>query len=167
MKPMASVCLLVAGLGLGGCASLPGREGPPAPVVEAGRQAGSGAEVGSGPPPAPPLERAPLQRSPLPDAEPPLGLPASSPAAGLLAEVDSAMAAGNLERAAAVCERALRIAPREGVLWLRLADIRLRQDRRDEALGFAQRAESLAAGDARLLRESRSMQARIRRQDNS
>ena len=77
------------------------------------------------------------------------------------------MAAGDLERAAAVCERALRIAPREGLLWLRMADIRLRQERLDEALGFAQRAASLAAGDARLLRESRRMQERIQSASDS
>lgn len=166
MTRLAAVCLLLASLGLASCASLPGREGPPAPVVEAGRQTGSGAEATGVPPVAAPRS-APLQRSPLPDAEPPLGLPASSPAAGLLADVDAAMAAGDLERAAAVCERALRIAPREGVLWLRMAEIRLRQERLDEAQGFAQRAESLAAGDARLLRESRRMLDRIRQQGDS
>lgn len=159
--------LLLLMLALGGCASLPGRDGPPAPVVEAGRQTGSGVESTGVTPPASIPGRAPLQRSPLPPAEPPLGLPAASPAAGLLAEVDEAMATGDLDRAAALCERALRIAPREGVLWLRMAEIRLRQVRLDEALGFAQRAESLAGGDARLLRASRGMQERIRQQAGS
>lgn len=166
MKRLAVSALLLASLGLGSCASLPGRDGPPAPVVEAGRQTRSGVEA-TGIPPVSAPRSAPLQRSPLPDAEPVLGLPAASPAAGLLAEVDAAMATGDLERAAAVCERALRIAPREGVLWLRLSVIRFRQERFSEALGFAQRAESLAAGDARLLRESRLMQERIRQQGDS
>jgi Flp pilus assembly protein TadD len=73
----------------------------------------------------------------------------------LLASVDAAMAAGDLDRAAALCERALRIAPRDGQLWLKLGTIRQRQGRTADARGFAQRALSLAGGDAQLERQSR------------
>lgn len=93
------------------------------------------------PPPGPPVLG--------PPAPPPPETPAT-PTSSLLAAVDAAMAAGELERAAALCERALRITPRDGNLWLKLATIRQRQGRLDEARGFAQRALSLAAGDARL-----------------
>lgn len=159
---MNSSCalLLLLVLSLVGCANLPTRDGPPAPVVDS--RGSTGSELPDVGPPVPP----PLQRSPLP-AEPPLSLPSSSPAAGLLAEVEEAMASGDLERAGAVCERALRIAPREGLLWLRMAEIRLRQQRLEEALGFAQRAESLAGGNMQLSRESRRMQERIRQQIDS
>lgn len=73
-------------------------------------------------------------------------LPAT-PSSTLLAAVDAAVAAGDLERAAALCERALRISPRDGYLWLRLATIRAQQGRRSEAAGFARRALSFAATD--------------------
>lgn len=142
-----------------GCANLPRRDGPPAPVVEIG----SGASVPASSRPqeavvSPPPAEAPLQRRPLSETTTSPELPQGTPAASLLVEVDAAMAAGNLERAAALCERALRIAPREALLWYRLAEIRYRQQRYDEALGFAQRAESLAAGNARLLRDSIRLQ---------
>lgn len=153
-----SVLLLLLLLLITGCANLPSREGPPAPVVEAG----SGLPV---PPPVrspqtvgPPVpDDAPLQRSPLPESSGP-DAPATTPTAALLREVDGALAAGDLDRAAALCERALRIAPREGLLWYRLAEIRYRQRRYDEALGFAQRAQSLAAGNTGLLDDSIRLQ---------
>lgn len=156
--------LLLLALGLVGCANLPSRDGPPAPVVES--RGSTGSDLPPAPVVGPPAPPPPIQRSPLP-VEPPLSLPSSSPAAGLLAEVEEAMASGDLERAGAVCERALRIAPREGLLWLRMAEIRLRQQRLEEALGFAQRAESLAGGNMQLARESRRMQERIRQQMDS
>ncbi|HHX81911.1 MAG TPA: tetratricopeptide repeat protein [Pseudomonadaceae bacterium] len=68
------------------------------------------------------------------------------------------MEAGDLERAAALSERALRIAPREALLWYRLAEIRYRQQRYDEALGFAQRAQSLAGSNSGLQRDSVRLQ---------
>jgi len=72
----------------------------------------------------------------------------STPEAALLMEVDAALAAGDLERAAAVAERAVRIAPRDANLWYRLANIRARQGRTDEAAGIARRAQSFAALDS-------------------
>lgn len=71
----------------------------------------------------------------------------ATPSSTLLAAVDAAVAAGDLERAAALCERALRISPRDGYLWLRLASVRAQQGRRSEAAGFARRALSFAATD--------------------
>jgi Flp pilus assembly protein TadD len=77
----------------------------------------------------------------------------STPSEALLLEVDAALANGDLERAAAVAERALRIAPRDPQLWYRLASIRARQGRSDEAVGIARRALSFATTDAALTRE--------------
>lgn len=71
----------------------------------------------------------------------------SGPAASLLASVDEALAAGELERAAALCERALRISPRDGYLWYRLASIHYRQQNYSEAIGFARRALSFSGSD--------------------
>lgn len=71
----------------------------------------------------------------------------------LLAGVDAAIAQGDLERAAALCERALRITPRDALLWYRLASVRAQQGRSSEAEGFAQRALSFSIGDAALTRQ--------------
>lgn len=154
--------LLLALTLLGGCASMIEPPARRAPVEELGRPVTpSRGEVG---PPAPETSTPPpLQRESLPPSGPPvLGPPlpqrpaAPTTATGSLLEaVDAALAAGDLERAAALCERALRIAPRDGQLWLKLGTIRQRQGRTADARGFAQRALSLAAGDQQLERQSR------------
>lgn len=68
----------------------------------------------------------------------------------LLQGVDSAIAQGDLERAAALCERALRISPRDAMLWYKLASVRAQQGRSNEAEGFAQRALSYSSSDQTL-----------------
>lgn len=93
-----------------------------------------------------PVAPAPITTSPAPAAP-------ETPSSGLLTSVDEAIAAGDLERAAAVSERALRIAPRDPQLWYRLASIRARQGRNEEAEGFARRALSFATADTALTRE--------------
>jgi tetratricopeptide (TPR) repeat protein len=109
------------------------------------------------------IENVPIQRRDLPPVE---SLPERSPAivnpapsapsapatasSTLLAGVDSAIAEGDLERAAALCERALRINPRDAMFWYRLASIRAQQGRPNEAEGFARRALSFAGNDASL-----------------
>ena len=90
--------------------------------------------------------------APAPAPMPMPGMPAT-PEAALLMEVDAALAAGDMERAAAVAERAVRIAPRDANLWYRLASIRARQGRTDEAAGIARRALSFAAPDTPVARE--------------
>jgi Flp pilus assembly protein TadD len=67
------------------------------------------------------------------------------------------MAAGQLEQAAALCERALRISPRDGHLWYRLATIRYQQERFSDAAGLARRAMSFAGPDAKLAEDSRRL----------
>jgi len=96
-----------------------------------------------------PIPVAPAPNTPMP-AMP--SMPAT-PEAALLMEVDAALTAGDLERAAAVAERAVRIAPREATLWYRLANIRARQGRTDEAAGIARRAQSFAAPDSPVARQ--------------
>lgn len=77
----------------------------------------------------------------------------TAPAMALLASAESAIAAGDLERAAALCERALRITPRDGYLWYRLAAIHYQQQKYDEATGFARRALSFAGSDQALTQD--------------
>ena len=93
--------------------------------------------------PSPTLSPAPAPTR-IPTPMPPAAT-AATPAASLLASVDSAIAAGDLEGAAATAERALRISPRDAYLWYRLAAIRYQQQRYSDADGFARRALSFAA----------------------
>jgi hypothetical protein len=85
-----------------------------------------------------------------------------SPAATLLTQVDEAIAAGQPDRAAALAERALRIAPRDPEVWYKLASIQFQQQRYADAEGSAQRALSFAGGNAPLARTINALLATIR-----
>lgn len=79
-------------------------------------------------------------------------LPPLSPAAqALLRQVESQQAQGQLDVAAATAERALRLAPAHPEPWLRLAGVRLAQQRGAEAEAMARRALSLG-GKTRAIR---------------
>jgi hypothetical protein len=103
------------------------------------------------PPPAEPAPETPRERA----------APPGTPASTLLASVDQAIADGDLERAAAVSERALRISPRDAYLWYRLASIRYQQQRYGEAEGFARRALSFAGNDGELSRDINGLLGQI------
>lgn len=150
--------ILLLSMGLVACAGV--YQLPP-PVQQQSREPESSQDPGQVPQVGPAV---PTQ--PLPPTEPrresvPLGPPApeapASPTSALQAAISEAMAAGELDRAAALCERALRITPRDAGLWLRLASIRQRQGRNDEARGLVQRALSLAAGNAQLELQGRAL----------
>ncbi len=144
--------LLVLGLGLASCALTP--RTAPVPVEDRAS------------PPAPPPEPEPAAPIPYPDSGPlpePLPLPAppaapersggTSPArppavVALLGRVDSAAATGNPAQAAAELERALRISPRDGDLWLRLARVRMQQKQWQQAEAVALKCISLPESDA-------------------
>jgi tetratricopeptide (TPR) repeat protein len=79
----------------------------------------------------------------------------------LLASVDQAMAAGDLERAAALSERALRISPRDAYLWYRLANIRYAQRQYSDAEGFARRALSFAGSNRELTQQINQLLAQV------
>jgi tetratricopeptide (TPR) repeat protein len=143
---------------LGACAS----SGPQAPattsspaVVRETAPAATSAPVISVPEPIR-VEPAPRPSTPAPVPEPaPQQRPSepATPASTLLASVDQAIAAGDLERAAALSERALRISPRDAYLWYRLANIRYVQRQYNEAEGFARRALSFAGNDRDLTQQ--------------
>jgi hypothetical protein len=162
---------------LSACAGLDGGRGIPAPVEDRANPSGQSLPA-SPPPPAsvpartnpartvvpgiddlPPRTVSPGLPTPLPAPVPlepaPPTVPAmpSTPSEALLLEVDAALAAGDLERAAAVAERAVRIAPRDAQLWFRLASVRAQQGRTDEAVGIARRALSFAAPDSPVARD--------------
>lgn len=111
-----------------------------------------------------PIRVEPAPRPSTPEPEPaPQQRPAepATPASTLLASVDQAMAAGDLERAAALSERALRISPRDAYLWYRLANIRYVQRQYSEAEGFARRALSFAGNDRELTQQINQLLAQV------
>lgn len=73
--------------------------------------------------------------------------PVSAAGASLLSESRAHQAAGRYELAAASIERALRIEPRQPILWLELGDLRLREGDYAQAESLGRRALSLAVGD--------------------
>jgi len=97
-------------------------EAPPAPA-------------GSVEPPSPPARTAP---------------PVSSATQTLLNQSRVHQAAGRYDQAAASIERALRIEPRQPVLWLELGNIRIKEGDFTQAEGMGRKALSLSAGDAAL-----------------
>lgn len=133
---------------LGGCVP-PGGTRAPAPKtpVPATRPA---------PPPAPapapvPTPEAPVTPSPAPPSAPVRVVPPVSPASqALLNESRSHSAAGRYPQAAASIERAIRIEPRQPVLWLELGNIRLKEGDYAQAESLGRKALSLSAGDAAL-----------------
>jgi predicted negative regulator of RcsB-dependent stress response len=66
----------------------------------------------------------------------------------------SEAAHGNLDRASASLERALRIEPLNPVLWQKLALVRLDQGLSRQAENLARKSNSLAEGDRRLRRKN-------------
>lgn len=88
---------------------------------------------------------------------PPAAPPEPSQNTAVLALYDQAKqqsAAGRLEAAGASLERALRIEPRNPVLWQELARLRLTQGQYRQAENLAAKSNALAGGDRRLRAEN-------------
>ena len=68
----------------------------------------------------------------------------------IVGQADQAEAAGDLERARASLERALKIDARNARLWLRLGELNLRAGDPAQALATAERARELAGSDEAL-----------------
>jgi Flp pilus assembly protein TadD len=83
--------------------------------------------------------------------------PASAATQALLTQSRAHQAAGDYEQAAASIERALRIEPRQPLLWLELGNIRLKEGDFAQAEGMGRKALSLSAGDAALTARSEQL----------
>ncbi|MDY6982529.1 MAG: tetratricopeptide repeat protein [Pseudomonadota bacterium] len=156
---MARLLLLALLASLTACTSLGPPPETPAPVEDR--------DVPGSTPPATVQPERPVVGPPLPpDFDPNRSTPQTpatpSPAASLLTQVDSAIAAGQLDRAAALAERAIRIAPRDAQAWYSLANVQFRQRRYPDAQGSAQRALSFARGNAQLERAINALLTNIR-----
>lgn len=150
--------------------------------------------------PAPPAGRAPVPASaprtepapvplpaptPLPPSEPaeaPTPAPAPPPAPptrtyklgaatqSLVTQANAQAERGDLDGAAGTLDRAIRIEPRNPLLWIELAKVRLEQKEAKQAEGYARKALSLATGDRRAQAEANkviaeSLQAQGRTQE--
>lgn len=76
--------------------------------------------------------------------------PVSAASQALLAQSRGHQSAGHYDQAAASIERALRIEPRQPVLWLELGNIRLKEGDYAQAESLGRKALSLSGGDADL-----------------
>jgi tetratricopeptide (TPR) repeat protein len=84
----------------------------------------------------------------------------SMPVAALLEEASRQEKAGDLTAAVGSVERALRIEPRNAHVWHRLASLRMQQGRHAMAVELAAKSNSLAGGDAELVRDNWRLMAR-------
>jgi tetratricopeptide (TPR) repeat protein len=107
----------------------------------------------------PPGPAAPVETREVPRSAP-AGTPVERPVVG--PPLPPAIAAGQLDRAAALAERALRIAPRDAQAWYKLASVQFAQKRYADAEGSAQRALSFASGNRQLTQTINALLATIR-----
>lgn len=68
----------------------------------------------------------------------------------LIDEADGLARSGNADKAAATIERALRIEPRNALLWHQLASVKLQQQQWQQAIAFARKSNALAADNRQL-----------------
>lgn len=116
-------------------------------VPETARPASPGAD-GTGP--------APISAAPKPARS-------GGAVVALLGQADRYRSSGDNSNEAATVERALRIEPNNARLWSRLADIRLQQQRPQQAEQLALKSIALASGDPRMQAGNWRLIARARR----
>ncbi len=87
-----------------------------------------------------------------------------SPVLALMKEADDSSASGRLDNAAATLERAIRIQPRNALLWQKLAEVRLQQHQPGLAEDLAKKSNILAKDNKSLIRNNWSIIADARRQ---
>lgn len=119
--------------------------------------------VPSQPPPIEPTE--PTVSPPPKKSEP---RPSSPAVAALTEEAEAAGKAGEWDLAAATLERAIRIQPRDPMLWHRLAEARLQQGQFQVAEDLAKKSNVFAGGDPEMARRNWRLiaQARGRKGDS-
>ena len=147
--------VLLAILFLGACTTIPG----PVPVEDRSRQAEREADTIPDEPAGAAEEQEPSSPSLAEEPDSGRGYPGEAPerktqdspaVVALLGNAEQSMASGNMDRAVASIERALRIDPKNPRLWQHLGRIRLQQKRWDQAIATARKSNLLAADDARL-----------------
>ena len=107
--------------------------------------------------PAPVVPSESKKRAPVQSTQPPAVI-------ALLAMAEQQANAGDLESSAASLERAIRISPRNPVLWYHLATLRLAQGDARQAEQLAVKSNSLAPGNTLQQARNWSLIARSRRE---
>ena len=158
-KILLLIVLLIGFTFINGCASRS------VPVTKPSAQAPPVAK----PSPAPAREQAPLP-APQPAISnrsttvlPKVQTTPSKPVATLIAKAESEFSAGHFDRSAANIERAIRIEPRNPMLWHRLAAIHLQQGNYAQAESMASKSNSLIVPGAALARKNWQIIAEARR----
>lgn len=155
MKHIAMVA--VGAILLSACAGPAPRK--PAPVdervVSGAQREAPREELGTGKPPE-------VVIKPLPEPDQATPRPVNPAVVALLDSAGRQSGSGEYEQAAASLERALAIDPRNAWLWHRLAQVRLKQGRLDQAAGLAAKSNTLATGNLRLISENWRLIAEVR-----
>ncbi|MEO5343852.1 MAG: tetratricopeptide repeat protein [Gammaproteobacteria bacterium SHHR-1] len=103
-----------------------------------------------------------LQETPLRQRAP-ANKPSSGTVLALLRSAETQERAGQLPAAAATLERALRIQPRNAVLWNQLAQVRFKQGQYARANSLAGKSNALAGDDSALRRNNWLLIARVKK----
>lgn len=159
MRFHLAVVVAPLSLALAACGTAPRGE-PPAPIYTPD----GSAPPPPGPPPPPGMEVRPYEP---PTSLPPPGEARPAPNRAvqvLLRRADDQQREGDLTGATASIERALRISPRDPLLWHRLAQLRELQGRYGQAEELAAKSNTLASAyDAQLVKSNWRLIARVRR----
>jgi predicted Zn-dependent protease len=162
MRSTVLIPLLLVHCVMQGCSSPAPREYSP-PVVEKGQQApAQRSSFGKDAP----SQAAPAARTP--STSPDGAVVRSQPPAvvALLDQAEQQANAGELETAAASLERAIRIDPRNPVLWYHLATVRLSQGELSQAEQLAVKSNSLAVDNRPQQARNWQLIAQVRREQN-
>lgn len=115
------------------------------------------------PDPLPEQRRVPVAPAPERPSAPSAGSKAMPPAiVALLKDAEANRDNGNLDKAAAILERAIRIQPRNAVLWSQMAQVRLQQNQPGIAEDLAKKSNVLARGNRGLVQQNWAIIARAR-----
>lgn len=154
MRVIATVAC--AALLLAGCQLPNPYRTPPAPAP-------APAPAPTPPPPAGEPPTVPVEPTPAPTPLPPapvtrtykLGAAAQS----LVTTARAQMAKGDLDAASGTLDRALRIEPRNPLLWIELGKLRLEQKEPKQAESYGRKALALATGDKRAQAQANALLA--------
>lgn len=161
LKRLTVALALVLPLVLPGC--VPPDMGTPEPSPRSRVPAPAPAPAPAPQPVPVPEPSVPGTVEPMPPPPPVRTAPAVSPASqALIAQSRSHAAEGRYEQAAASIERALRIDPRQPLLWLELGDIRLLEGDQVQAESLGRKALSLSSGIPALEARARQLISRAR-----
>jgi Flp pilus assembly protein TadD len=153
MRPTTrSIVVAVLIAAVAGCAAPPFQTTPPAPTTPTPTTTGRGPSLPTVPPPGAgtePVIEAPAPAQ-LPKERPKVAPATLSPASrALVTQAEAQRKKGDLPGATVSLERALRIEPRNPLLWIEMGRLRMDQRNYAQAEAMGRKALSMAIGDER------------------